>query len=52
MIAPVLEELAQETPDAKIVKVNVDHSPDVVSENLAVGWAFLPVTRFSDRLLP
>jgi thioredoxin 1 len=27
MIAPVLDELARETPDAKIVKVNVDQSP-------------------------
>jgi thioredoxin 1 len=27
MVAPVLEELAKETTDAKIVKVNVDHSP-------------------------
>ena len=27
MVAPVLEELARETTDAKIVKVNVDHSP-------------------------
>jgi thioredoxin 1 len=31
MIAPVLEELAQETPDAKIVKVNVDHSPETAA---------------------
>jgi len=27
MIAPVLEELARENPGARIVKVNVDHSP-------------------------
>jgi thioredoxin 1 len=27
MIAPALEELAKETTDARIVKVNVDHSP-------------------------
>jgi thioredoxin 1 len=27
MLAPVLEELAKETKDAKIVKVNVDGSP-------------------------
>jgi thioredoxin 1 len=27
MLAPVLEELAKETSDAKIVKVNVDESP-------------------------
>jgi thioredoxin 1 len=29
MVAPVLEELAKETTDAKIVKVNVDHSPQL-----------------------
>jgi thioredoxin 1 len=28
-LAPVLEELAQGTSDAKIVKVNVDHSPEL-----------------------
>ncbi len=27
MLAPVLEELARENPEARIVKVNVDHSP-------------------------
>jgi thioredoxin 1 len=27
MVGPVLEELARETTDARIVKVNVDHSP-------------------------
>jgi thioredoxin 1 len=27
VVTPVLEELAKETTDAKIVKVNVDHSP-------------------------
>ncbi|NUQ63537.1 MAG: thioredoxin [Pirellulales bacterium] len=26
-LAPTLEELARDTPDAKVVKVNVDHSP-------------------------
>ena len=26
MIAPVLEEIARETPNAKVVKVNVDHN--------------------------
>jgi thioredoxin 1 len=31
MVAPVLEELAKETPDAKIVKVNVDHAPRVAA---------------------
>lgn len=32
-IAPLLEELAAETPHARIVKVNVDHNP-----NLAVAY--------------
>ena len=31
MIAPVLEELAQETTEARIVKVNVDHAPQLAS---------------------
>lgn len=31
MIAPVLEELARETTDAKIVKVNVDQSPQLAA---------------------
>jgi thioredoxin 1 len=31
MVAPVLEELAQETTDARIVKVNVDHSPQLAA---------------------
>jgi thioredoxin 1 len=29
MIAPALEELARENPEARIVKVNVDHSPQL-----------------------
>jgi thioredoxin 1 len=31
MVAPVLEDLAKETTDAKIVKVNVDHSPQLAA---------------------
>ena len=31
MLAPTLEELAQEIPDAKIVKVNVDQSPQLAA---------------------
>jgi thioredoxin 1 len=30
-LAPVLEELAQETPNAKVVKVNVDESPQLAA---------------------
>jgi thioredoxin 1 len=28
-LAPVLEDVAQEVPDARVVKVNVDHAPSV-----------------------
>ena len=31
MVAPVLEELARETTNARIVKVNVDESPQLAS---------------------
>jgi len=31
MLGPVLQELAREEPGAKIVKVNVDHSPGVAN---------------------
>ena len=31
-LTPILEELAGETPDAKIVKVNVDRSPNLAAE--------------------
>jgi thioredoxin 1 len=31
-LAPVLEELAAENPQARIVKVNIDHSPGVAAE--------------------
>ena len=31
-LAPLLEELAAETPDARIVKVNVDQSPNLAAE--------------------
>ena len=32
VLGPVLEELAQETPNAKIVKVNVDDSPQLAGQ--------------------
>jgi thioredoxin 1 len=31
MLAPVLEDLARELPSGKVVKVNVDHSPELAS---------------------
>ena len=31
LLTPVLEELARETPDAKIVKVNVDDAPGIAN---------------------
>jgi thioredoxin 1 len=40
-LAPVLEELARETPGAKIVKVNVDHEP-----KLAARYGVGPIPRF------
>jgi thioredoxin 1 len=30
-LAPVLDELAQETPDARIVKIDIDRSPKVAA---------------------
>jgi len=32
MLAPILTDLARETSDAKIVKVNVDHAPEVAGQ--------------------
>jgi thioredoxin 1 len=31
LLAPVLDELARELPEARIVKVNIDHSPELAS---------------------
>jgi thioredoxin 1 len=31
-LAPVLDEVARETPDARVVKVNVDHSPRLAAQ--------------------
>ena len=33
LIAPILEEIAQERSDVKIVKVNVEESPDLASQH-------------------
>jgi thioredoxin len=33
MLSPLLDQLARETPEAKIVKVNVDQSPDIASRH-------------------
>ena len=32
MIAPLLDEIASEEPDAKVVKVNVDHNPQLAAQ--------------------
>ena len=32
MIAPVLDELAEENPDIKVVKVDVDENPELASQ--------------------
>jgi thioredoxin 1 len=32
MLAPLLEELAREDPEARIVKINVDHSPNLAAQ--------------------
>ena len=32
MVAPVLEQIAQERPDVKVVKVNVDEESDLASQ--------------------
>jgi thioredoxin 1 len=31
-LAPILEDVARESPHAKVVKVNVDHSPDLAAQ--------------------
>jgi thioredoxin 1 len=31
-LAPILEELARETPDARIIKINVDQCPNLAAE--------------------
>lgn len=32
MIAPVLDELAEENPDVKVVKINVDEEPELANQ--------------------
>jgi thioredoxin 1 len=47
-LAPVLEEVARETPDAKIVKVNVDHSPELANQFAVEAVPCLLVFRNGD----
>ncbi|MCL4195267.1 MAG: thioredoxin [Thermoguttaceae bacterium] len=39
MIAPVLDDVAREVPGARVVKVNVDHNPELAS---AYGISSIP----------
>jgi len=32
MLTPILEQVARDTPDAKVVKVNIDHSPQLAQQ--------------------
>jgi thioredoxin 1 len=44
MVAPVLDEIAQENPDTiKVVKVNVDHEPNLAMEYKVTGIPLLGV---------
>ena len=45
MIAPVLEEIAQENPDIKVVKVNVDEAPDLANQYQVMSIPSLFVIR-------
>lgn len=45
MIAPVLDELAEENPDIKIVKVNVDEEPELASQYQVMSIPALFVIR-------
>lgn len=43
MLAPIMEELSDENPEIKLLKVNVDENPDLASE---YGVASIPVVFF------
>jgi thioredoxin 1 len=44
MVAPVLDDIAQENPDTiKVVKVNVDHEPNLAMEYKVTGIPLLGV---------
>lgn len=45
MIAPVLDELAEENPDVQIVKVNVDEEPELASRYQVMSIPALFVIR-------
>lgn len=45
MIAPILDELAVENPDVKIVKVNVDEEPELASQYQVMSIPALIVIR-------
>lgn len=45
MIAPILDELAVENPDVKIVKVNVDEEPELASQYQVMSIPALFVIR-------
>lgn len=45
MIAPILDELAEENPDVKIVKVNVDEEPELASQYQVMSIPALFVIR-------
>jgi thioredoxin 1 len=45
MLAPILEELARETPSARVVKVNVDHSRQLATRYNITGIPSVMVFR-------
>lgn len=45
MIAPILDELAEENPDVKIVKVDVDENPELASQYQVMSIPALFVIR-------
>lgn len=49
LIAPILEEIAQERNDVKIVKVNVEESPDLASQHGVMSIPTLMVFKGGKR---